>query len=318
MSKLRILKLIDQFGWAYFYIAKEQAKYSQHEILYKRVKDFRTEHLQGVDIVYLPAPNLLTNGVDHIIALIRKNYPKIKIIGAYSGELPQKYSDVDLVISISSKHYPVLKKMYDPNKVIFLAEGIDTEYFKRESELCDGVVPGWVGRPCVVKRPHILDKLMYPVKKQQAWGHDFFKEDRTLDHVKSFYESINCFVLTSSSECMPRVVLEAMSMGLPVIATDVGSLRMLLPLNFLTEVNPEERVIEQMNLGLQYFKKYENLYWVGCRNREYVEEYFSWKNLMPLWDNIFTDLHNNHIDVIKKYMTELNSQFINLEPSLKD
>lgn len=318
MTKLKILKIGDVYSWAYHFIAQEQMRYSQHDIRYVRVKDFRTDDLIGIDIVYLPAPNLLPQGLNHIIDLIRKNFPKIKIIGAYSGELPQVYKDFDLIVSISAKHYPVLKKMYDPNKVIFLAEGIDTEYFQREKDVCDGVIPGWVGRPCAVKRPHLLDKLKYPVKKQQAWGHDFFKENRTLDHVKDFYNSINCLVLTSSSECMPRVVLEAMSMSLPVISTDVGSLRMVLAKGWLTVVNPEEDVVSQMNDKLDLLKDYNFLYNIGLENRKYIEKFFSWKNLMPLWDNIFSDLHNNHVSVIKTYMTNLNSQFASLEPALKD
>lgn len=87
--------------------------------------------------------------------------------------------------------------------------------------------------------------------------------------VKECYRSIDIIVLTSLSEAQPYVVLEANSIGIPVVATDVGSCRELLegrspddralgPSGLLTEVsNPAEtaeaimRLVEDAPLNKQ-------------------------------------------------------------------
>lgn len=51
----------------------------------------------------------------------------------------------------------------------------------------------------------------------------------TLEDMRGFYSSLDLFLLTSRVEGTPRVLLEAMASGIPVVSTDVGGVRILIP-----------------------------------------------------------------------------------------
>ena len=85
-KRLNILRIIDQFGWAYYYISKEQQLYSRHNIFYVRISDIleRFDSLD-IDVMYLPCPDINKTIPNILIEKCRKR--GIKIIGAYSGEI---------------------------------------------------------------------------------------------------------------------------------------------------------------------------------------------------------------------------------------
>ena len=112
-----------------------------------------------------------------------------------------------------------------------------------------------------------------------------FVSDRELP---SFYNAADIFVLPSKSgEGLPLVSLEAMACGLPVVATDVGGIREIVPPQFGIFVPPEnpaemtDAIIEILRSNLSQLK--HDL-------RTMVEERYSWEKNVERLTKIYEQL----------------------------
>ena len=285
-QKLNIVKLIDQWGWAYYYIGIEQQRYSKHNIILQK---FNNANLDNIDVLYLHGPDMFPPITDKLIKTCRSR--GISIIGGYGGNVSATYSDLDVVATISPQTYDFGKSHYT-QPTVFLPESVDTEFFtSKETFDKKRFNVGYAGSPIKLKRTYLFDKLKFPVIKKSDWGVQHWVP-KTQDHMRNFYISIDVLILLSTTECMPRVVLEAMSMGLPIVATNVGSLRMLIDKEWIIDPMPDEAVVKQANERLTYLSKHPNVRKeVGERNRKFVEENFSWKVTQPLWDDFFMKVY---------------------------
>jgi hypothetical protein len=309
---MKIAKVIDQFGWAYYFLDKEQQRYSKHELV---IQKYNNIDLTGLNAIYIHGPDICPEARD--ICLQAKKLD-ITVIGGHAG--PTKNMPVfpylDLAVGISPQTFDFCKEHYDC-PTVFLPEGVDTEFFKpvkrqlmstwtggrgqwhvdneklpipslikRNNKYVVSPVVGWAGRKHEVKRMHLLDQLNYRVEIQSQHGDKFFVE-KSHDHMLRFYNHIDILVMTSLCECMPRVVLEACSCGIPVVCTDVGSIRMILDPEWIVPVNPEHTVVEEMNKKLCRLEDVGLRQIVGYDNRCRAEKTLSWKVLSPYWDQAF-------------------------------
>ena len=307
---MKVSKIIDQWGWAYYWIAKEMERYSTHTIRAERFNfiDYKS------DVIYISSPNISKKIASHVIPLNCKEN-NIKCIGGYSGEIDMLYSEyVDLIVTISPQLYYYAKNQYKNIPVIFLPESVDTNYFIPTERPKDRFIPGWAGGPNkAIKRRHLFEYFKYPVSQMCEHGSLYFKEDATLDKMKNFYSSIDCFVNVSSTECCPRVVLESMACGLPVLSTNVGAIPMLLEKTFIVPTYPVADTVYEMNKLLDNLaNKIDDKTKIGERNRQYVEDNFSWKVNQPIWDEVFSLLKDNNITEILK----ISDKFIEKYPTV--
>ena len=104
----------------------------------------------------------------------------------------------------------------------------------------------------------------------------------------SFYNAADLFVLPSKSgEGLPLVSLEAMACGLPVIATDVGGVREILPEGYGKFVPPDSP--DAMAEAVQEFSRLD-LPPIKQKLRAMVEEKFSWEKNVEQLTQIYEQL----------------------------
>ncbi|MCK9558035.1 MAG: glycosyltransferase family 4 protein [Candidatus Cloacimonetes bacterium] len=324
---MKIAKIIDQFGWAYYFLDKEQQKYSKHEIV---IQKHNEDNLNNIDVVYIHGPDI---SIEARELCFKAKDLGIKVVGGHAGPVInlEPYPYLDLAVGISPQTFEYCKEHYKC-PTIFLPEGIDTEFFKpvkraqqspiwnrgkwktvscnktaqplpipslvkRYGRYVTSLIVGWAGRRDNIKRMHLLEQLDFKVEIQSQHGRAFFVE-RTLDPMLRFYNAIDVLVMTSLSECMPRVVLEACSCGIPVVCTDVGSIRMILDPDWIVPVNPENVVVEEMNKKLHLLENKDLRQKVGTENRNRVEKTLGWKTISPYWDLAFESIVSNNFKMI--------------------
>lgn len=304
-NKLQILNCGDQIFWCYRHIDQEKSRYTRHSMRYACHDEVT---LNNVDILYIHSPDITAKHANYWPLEAHKQ--GIKVIGQYSGdpkfwgEIPNLYAYADLIVAISPQTYKFCKEHYPNTPVIYLPESVDTNFFRPvdrdNNQFRIGIAGGMHKR---VKRVHLILQLNYPITIQDNWKAQRFQEEQhnDLSFMRDFYNSLNCYIITSESECQPRTVLESMASGLPVIATNVGSVPLLLDKAHIVPIYPESVTVAQINEKLALFQGNIQLRNdVGSKNRQIVEEKWSWQNNMPLWDNVIEHVYNNKIDLAVK------------------
>jgi glycogen(starch) synthase len=105
------------------------------------------------------------------------------------------------------------------------------------------------------------------------------------DQLERSYQYADVFVLTSLSEGMPSVILEAMGAGLPIIASDVGGNNEIVhegENGFLIKGDDIDLLAEKITLLINDAAIREQM---GKKSREYALEY-DWKNIMSKYDSL--------------------------------
>jgi len=162
-----------------------------------------------------------------------------------------------IVLSESLKPYSI-KRGADPEKIVVVPNGVDCSFFDSESSEAregahmirekfkipeDELVVGYIGRMVPVKGLKYLIQAMSEVQRKHPSVHllmvgDGFEKAELQEtaqklglkahfagwgkNVLSFYAAIDIFVLPSLLEGLSNSLLEAMSMGRPIIATWAG------------------------------------------------------------------------------------------------
>jgi len=109
--------------------------------------------------------------------------------------------------------------------------------------------------------------------------------------IPQLMNAADAYVMSSSWEGMPMVLLEASATGLPIVATDVGGNREIVlegKTGFLAPPgNPEALALAMVRLmDLPEEKRLE----MGRKAREHVAEHFSLEKVVDLWEALYEEL----------------------------
>lgn len=109
--------------------------------------------------------------------------------------------------------------------------------------------------------------------------------------VDEYYRSAGIFVLPSvEGEGMPNAVLEAMSWGLPVVATDSGGLPTMIDdgtTGYVVPMRDSDALGERVEGLLSDEEKRKAM---GAAARTYVCDNHSWEWLMSELEGVYTDV----------------------------
>jgi len=204
-------------------------------------------------------------------------------------------ANADFVYSLGGKLTEILKQLTAPEKVLVQSIGLDKNWLS--STIPADKIPRqfvFVGRPEKRKGMDLLSELMLKadskkahfhivgnwksterIKGEQVTYHGLIKEESKL---QSILDNAQVLICPSYSEGMPTVILEAMSRGLAVIATDVGAVCELVnsKTGWLIPPSNSDKLFVAFNealSGVQLDEKQRN-------SHALIAEKFTWDQVM--------------------------------------
>lgn len=157
-------------------------------------------------------------------------------------------------IDLLDKRIVINSKTFEDYKQLYFRNNINQEFLKRISIIPNGIeikefnqnkinsrwknfTIGYVGRNSPEKRPELFFDIVNNTKvKAKIIGDDFalfkkefpnvnyFENCNDKELIREQFSEISLLIVTSSREGFPLVIMEAMELGIPVLATNVGSI----------------------------------------------------------------------------------------------
>jgi len=233
---------------------------------------------------------------------------------------PAKFiiANADFVYSLGGKLTEILKQLTTPEKILVQSIGLDKNWLS--STIPADKIPRqfvFVGRAEKRKGMDLLSELMLKtdskkahfhivgnwsakdrIKGEQVTYHGLIKEETKL---QAILDQAQILICPSYSEGMPTVILEAMSRGLAVIATDVGGVCELVSskTGWLIASGDSDELLAAFNEAINGEKLDEKQ-----RNAvALITEKFT-------WDEVIVDTMNTVKAVLKTAQNEVNTQKI--------
>jgi len=212
------------------------------------------------------------------------------------------FENTDIVIAISKYNKDSLLKMgLHPDKIIEIPNGIDVDFFKRKDEFTSHQTIKMVSVARLVEEKGLvfLFKALNKLKRENSINQHFIlkiigngplkndlldlidnlqlKENVFLlggqdsTAVRDLLISSDLYILSSISEALPTVLLEAQSCELPILATDVGSVKDMLADAVIVKPKSENQLFEGLKELLEIRDRWVKM---GQKGRNFVLKNF--------------------------------------------
>jgi glycosyltransferase involved in cell wall biosynthesis len=218
----RIVFIYDVEGWAFHKMSISIKRYlTEYIIDIKKYDDFIDSN--DYDVIVCFSPNVLPK--------YARDYKKITCgISSYKNDINDRLSKFKFVFSNDKYLYDSLN---NKNK-FYLPNGIDCEQFNKIEKQIDhkdikiGTIGSYQRREHkgllrIRKMCEILNSQSYKITDKSLFIDPF--SESVLNHeqlLKYYKENIDILIISSESETGPNILLEAMSLGIPVIANKTG------------------------------------------------------------------------------------------------
>jgi glycosyltransferase involved in cell wall biosynthesis len=155
----------------------------------------------------------------------------------------------DAVVSLGGKLSDIIRRLAPGQKIIELPVGIDAAWlgqkpvsthgqerrvlfvgryeWRKGLDVLNSVIPELLAESPVPVSFRFIGDIPAQHRIHSPAVH-YYGPMRDEEHIRSIYQSSDVLVCPSYSEGMPTVILEAMALGLPVVATDVGAVGLLV------------------------------------------------------------------------------------------
>jgi len=237
------------------------------------------------------------------------------------------YKDADYLLPVSNSLKKALIQTYsiNPQKIYILYNGVSSFVLKQSTKniKCNFTEKNrllFVGRTIGTKNEVALLKALPAILKScpdtnltiigDGYWHDTLKQVakklgieqyvtflRHVPHkeIVTYYKNANVFVFPSFSEGLPKVVLEAMACGLPVVASNVDGNNELVIDGYNGYLIDPYNIDDMVEKVVHLLKNKELAIKMGQNGRDIVLKSFTWDNIAKLCNKYY----NNCLSVIK-------------------
>lgn len=222
---------------------------------------------------------------------------------------------LDKRIVINAKTLEDYKQLYATNginpeflnRIIIIPNSIEIKAFDQNkvNTRWNNFTIGYVGRNSAEKRPELFFEIIKRTKvKAKIIGDDFtrfknefpdviyFENCNNPGIIREQFSAISLLVVTSSREGFPLVVMEAMELGIPVLATDVGSISEHVVANhngFIGPVEQEAFLNFSSPIILKLISDQQLYYNLSINARQYAENNFALEKFNTNYRKLFNE-----------------------------